>query len=144
MPHQRRDQLLQEQPQQRPANDGQVEIVNLEQPIQLHGRPALHELASAEDNEVVEAQRDGRLAHGGHGRLAGREAELLGLVAEEGLVGLGEEGPEFQTEGAVEGRGPDLEPVRGRHGSGGWRWVGEVEGEEGEGFAVRDQADRVA
>lgn len=67
--------------------------MDLEQPVQLHRRPVLHELPPAEDDGVVQAERHGRLLHCGHGRLARREAELLGFVPHDCLVAAGEERP---------------------------------------------------
>lgn len=102
IPRDCRDQLLQEQHQQHPTNQREVEVMDLEQAVQLQRLPLLHQLPPAEDDDVVGDEGGGRLGHAGHGRLAGDEVELLGLVAAEGGEGFGEDGPEGDAEGAVE------------------------------------------
>lgn len=93
VPRQRRDQLLQEQRQQGAANRRQIEVMNLEQSIQLHSFPILHELSPAEDDDVVGHQGHRRLGDGGERRLTGYEPPLLGFDAAHELEGLGEDGP---------------------------------------------------
>lgn len=114
-PHQRRDELLQEQGQQSSADHCQVKVVNLEQAIQLQWLPLSHNLTSAEDDDVVKHQRRRGLGDGGHGRAAGHEAELLWLVASDFGEGLAEDGPEFDAEWAVQGGRAHFEPGRGGH-----------------------------
>ena len=53
VPRDGRYQLLQKKEQEYPAYCGQVEVMDLEQAIELHRLPALHELPSAEDDQIV-------------------------------------------------------------------------------------------
>ena len=87
------DQLLGKERQENAADDGQVEIVNLEQPIQLHRRSIAHQLASTKDYDVVGYQDDGSLWECRHWRLALDEAKVLRLVAFGGFERFLEEGP---------------------------------------------------
>ena len=88
--------------------------MDLEQAIELHRLPSLHQFPSTENDEVVRNERDGRLLHCRHGRLAGHEAEVICWVSAHQLEGLVEDGPEGDAEGPVEaGRSVD-EPDRFR------------------------------
>ncbi len=88
-----RDQLLGKERQENAADDGQVEIVNLEQPIQLQRRSIAHQLASTKNYDVVGYQDDGCLWECRHWRDAFDEAKVLRLVAFGGFEGLLEDGP---------------------------------------------------
>jgi len=110
LPHQRRQQLLHKQRQQSSRNDRQVEIVDLEQPVQLQRLPVAHHLASTQDDDVVRDERSESLVRARHGRGARREAEFLGLVASDFGKGGAEDGPEFEAEGALQGGKADFEP----------------------------------
>lgn len=74
------DELLEEQRQERAADDGQVEVVDLEEAVEGKGGPVAHHLAPAEDDNVVGDQDRGGLLERGHGGRVGREAEIGGRV----------------------------------------------------------------
>lgn len=109
-PRQRRDQLLQEQQQQHAADDREVEVVHLEQSIQFQRFPALHDLPPSEDDEIVADERNGGLLQCAHRCGTGLEAEVFGRIALDLLESGGEDGPEVDAEGAVEGWGSIFEP----------------------------------
>jgi hypothetical protein len=87
------NQLLQEQNKQRAANECQVQVVHLEQPIELQGRSATHNLSAAEDDYVVGDEDNSRGGESGKGRYTLFEAEVLRLVAFDGLKGPLEDWP---------------------------------------------------
>lgn len=87
------EKLLNEESQEDSADGGQVEVVNQEKRAQLEGLAVAHELATAEDDGVVDDDEDAGLLESGHGRLAGDEFEVFGRVADDGLKGLAEDGP---------------------------------------------------
>lgn len=89
--------------------------MDLERAVQAESCAAPHELAAAQNDDVVYDKRNGRLLVRRHDRLAGRELELLGRVAKHLLPRGGEDGPEGDAEGTVEGRKTDLEVLKGRH-----------------------------
>lgn len=107
---QRRDELLEVEGEQATADDGQVEVVDFEQPVELQRRALFHNLPTTEDDDVVRGQGHGRLEHRRHGRAARDEAELLGLVSHDLFKGMGEDGPQLDTERPVEGGHTVLEP----------------------------------
>ncbi|RDW76874.1 uncharacterized protein DSM5745_06866 [Aspergillus mulundensis] len=77
----RRQDLLEEQRKQGAADEGENEVVDNKWRLQLECRLALHELAAAEDHDVVCCQGDqGALqrCHGGDARL---EVEFRGRLA---------------------------------------------------------------
>lgn len=53
VPRQSGNQLLKEQGQQDAADDGQVEVVDLEQAVELQRFATLHEFSSTKDDNVV-------------------------------------------------------------------------------------------
>lgn len=111
--------LLNEEGQKTTTDDGKVQVVDLERAVQAESCAAPHELAAAQNEDVVYDKRNGRLLVRRHDRLAGSELELLGRVAEHLLPCGGEDGPEGDAEGTVEGRKTDLEVLEGRHAGGG-------------------------
>lgn len=114
------EKLLNEESQQTTADDGQVQVVDLERTVQAECRAAPHELAATQNDDVVCNERNGRLFVGGHERLARREAEILSGIAKHLLPCGGEDGPEGDAEGTVESRNTDLEVLEGRHDCGCW------------------------
>lgn len=113
--------LLNEERQKATTDDGKVQVVDLERAVQAESCAAPHELAAAQNDDVVYDKRNGRLLVRRHDRLAGRELELLGRVAKHLLPRGGEDGPEGDAEGTVESRKTDLEVLEGRHVGCGWR-----------------------
>ena len=113
---QRRDQLLQEQRQQHPTNHREVEVMNLEQPIQLERFPIAHQLPPAKDNRIVRQQRRRRLRERAHRCAAGLEAPVLSRVALDQGEGIAEYRPEGHAEGTIDGGSAVDEPGRGLRG----------------------------
>lgn len=64
-----------------------------EERLQLEGLAIAHQLATAEDDGVVDDDEDARLLERRHWCLAGHEAEILCWVSHDGLEGLAEDGP---------------------------------------------------
>ena len=110
VPRDRGDELLGEEGQQDTADGREVEVVHLEEEVELERLASAHQLATAKDDDVVCDERGGARLEGGEGRLAGDEAEVLGLVADDGLEGLFEDGPQGKAEGTVKRGRADLEP----------------------------------
>lgn len=110
VPDQGGQKLLNEESQKTTADDGEVQVVDLERAVQLEGGAAPHELATTQNDSVVRNEREDSLFVRRHERLAGDETELLGRVAKHLLPRGGEDGPESDTEGTVKGGNPDLEP----------------------------------
>lgn len=107
----RGDQLLSEERQKDAADSGKVEVVDLEQEVELEWLAATHQFTTAEDDDVV-CDEEGRAGlEGREGCFAGHEAEILGLVANDGLESLLEDRPERDTEGAVQRRDAHLKPI---------------------------------
>ena len=118
VPDQGGEKLLNEESQKTTADDGQVQVVDLEWTVQAESRTAPHELTTAEDDDVVYNERNNRLFVCRHKSVAGHEAELLGRVAKHLLPCGGENGPEGDAEGTIESRKTDLEAGEGRHAGG--------------------------
>lgn len=101
------DQLLGEEGQQYATYRSEVEVVDHKGSIELERRAVAHQLAAAENyNVVCEDQRSG-LLHGRHGSDMGLEVEVLRVVSLDGREGLVEDGPEVDAEGAVDRRALD-------------------------------------
>lgn len=95
------DELLSEERQEYAADGSKVKVVDLEQEVELEGLTPAHQLATAKDDNVV-CDEEGRAALEGRERsLALHEAEILGLVASDGLECLLEDRPQLDAEGAV-------------------------------------------
>ena len=118
VPDERREQLLNEESQKTTADDGQVQVVDLERTVQAEGCAVPHDLAAAQNDDVVCNERNDRLFVCRHESAAGRELELLSRVAKHLLPCGGENGPECDAEGTVESRDTDLEVLEGRHAGG--------------------------
>lgn len=108
-------ELLDEQNQEKTADDGQVEVVNLEEEVELERLATTHELSATKDDDVVGNEHGGRLLEGGHGGLSRDEAEVLGLVALDRGEGLLEDGPQLETEGTVKSGRAVANPFGGGH-----------------------------
>ena len=93
VPDERREQLLNEESQKTTADDGQVQVVDLERTVQAEGRAAPHELTTTQNDDVVCNERKDRLFVCGHQDLALLELELLGRVAKHLLPCGGKNGP---------------------------------------------------
>lgn len=109
------DQLLNEQDQQDSAHGGQKEVVNHKQGVKLERRQLLHDLATAEDDNVVGDKHNCSLLQGGQRGDTLGEAELAGGIPHDLLVGLFEEGPQVHTEGSIDGGDRDMFEDFGRH-----------------------------
>lgn len=108
----RGDQLLSEECQKYAADGGKVEVVDLEQEVELEWLTSSHQLATTEDDDVVcDEEGRARLERRERG-FALHEAEVLRLVANDGLESLLEDGPQRDTEGAVQRRNADLKPIQ--------------------------------
>lgn len=93
LPRNRGDQLLGEEKQQGPADGGEVKVVHLEEKVELERLTVAHELPTAEDDSVVDHQRDNADLECRKGCLSLHEAEVLRLVAGNGFKALFEDWP---------------------------------------------------
>lgn len=93
LPDNRGDDLLGEKQQQCAANGGEVKVVHLEKKAELEGLAIAHKLPAAENYNVVHKKRDNTRLQGRERCDALLEAEVLGLVARNGLKDLFENGP---------------------------------------------------
>lgn len=87
------EELLSEKGQEGGADEGEVEIVDEEERLELEGLTASHQLSSTEDYNVVYKDKDGSLLQGRHGSLSSDELEVVSWVARNELEGLAENGP---------------------------------------------------
>lgn len=122
VPDQGGEKLLNEESQKTTADDGEVQVVDLERTVQAEGRAAPHELTTTQNDDVVCDERNDRLFVCRHEDFSLLELELLGWVAKHLLPCGGENGPEGDAKGTVESRKTDLEAGEGRH-VGGRVWV---------------------
>ena len=118
VPDQSGEKLLNEESQKTTADDGQVQVVDLERTVQAEGRAAPHEFTTTQNDDVVCNERHDRLFVRRHDGVAGHELELLGRVAKHLLPRGGEDGPEGDAKWTVESRHTDLEVGEGRHAGG--------------------------
>jgi hypothetical protein len=88
LPGNRGDQLFREQGEEGAADGREVKVVHLEQKVELKRLSAAHKLAPAEDCDVVYDERNDANFERGERRLSLYEAEVLGLVASNGLEAL--------------------------------------------------------
>ena len=88
-----RQQLFDEKSQQSTTDDGQVEIVDHEQCIQLERGAALHDLSASENDNIVGDEHDRSLLDGGHGGHTSGELELARRVSHHIFKTLVEDGP---------------------------------------------------
>jgi hypothetical protein len=88
LPGNYRNQLFREQGEEGAADGGEVKVVHLEQKVELERLPIAHKLAPAKDCNVVYDERSDADFEGGERRLSLDEAEVLGLVACNGLEAL--------------------------------------------------------
>lgn len=113
-----REKLLNEESQEDTADGGQVEVVDEEQSLELVGLTVAHELATTEDDGVVDDDEDRGGLEGRHGGLERHKLEVVGRVAHDGGPCLVEDGPQVDAEGPVDGRQRELLVKgcgRGRH-----------------------------
>ena len=88
-----RQQLLDEKSQQSTADNGQVEVVDHEQGVELERGTALHDLSASEDNDIVGDEHDRSLLDGGHGGHTTSELEFIRRISYHILKSLVEDGP---------------------------------------------------
>ena len=88
-----RQQLFDEKSQQSTADNGQVEVVDHEQGVELERGTALHDLSASEDNNIVGDEHDRSLLDGGHGGHTASELELTRRISHHILKSLVEDGP---------------------------------------------------
>ena len=99
-----RQKLLNEEHQENTTDEGQDEVVDHEQGVQLESGQLLHDLTTTEDEHVVGNEHHGGLLQGGQRGHVLREGELAGRVAHDLLEAHIEQRPQVHTERAVEGR----------------------------------------
>lgn len=115
MSHEGGQELLNEQNQENATDEGQNEVVDHEQSVELERRQLLHDFATTEDDNVVcDKHHGGLLQCGQRGHILG-ELELASRVAHDLLVGLVKEGPQVHTKRPIEGRGGHMLKDFGRH-----------------------------
>lgn len=86
-------QLFNEESQQRATDQGEVEVVDHEKGVQLQGSAFLHDLAAAEDDDIVGDEKDGGMLEGRQRRHTLNELEFASGIAHDLLKGLVEDGP---------------------------------------------------
>lgn len=87
------NELLNEENQKDAADGGQVEVVNEEERLELERLTVAHQLATTENDHVVDDNESGGRLEGRHGRLERNELKLLGRISDDCLPGLAEDGP---------------------------------------------------
>lgn len=97
-----RQKLLNVQGQKNTTDNGQVQVVDEEERLELEGLTVAHELAASKNDDVVDDDEDGRGLECRHGRLEGDELELAGGISHHSRPCLVEDGPEMDSKGAVE------------------------------------------
>jgi hypothetical protein len=110
LPRENGDQLLREERKESPADGREVKVVHLEQEVELEWLAVAHQLPSAKDDNVVCKKCDGACLERRERGLAGDEAEVLRLVANNWLESCLEDGPQLEAEGAVERRDAIVDP----------------------------------
>lgn len=93
MAHDRGQELLDEQSQENGADDGQEQVVDHEQGVELECGELLHDLPATEDHSVVGDQNGRGLLEGGQRGDTLHELELAGGIAHDLLIGLVEQRP---------------------------------------------------
>lgn len=109
------EELLDEQGQQDGADDGQEQVVDHEEGVELESGDVLHDLAAPEDDDVVGDQDSRGLLKGGQRGHALDELELAGGVTHDLLASLVEQWPQVDAKGSVEGREGHILKELGRH-----------------------------
>lgn len=87
------EELLNEESQEDTADEGQIEVVDQEEALELEGLAVAHQFPTAKDDEVVEDDKDACLLEGGHGSNSGLEPEVIGRVSHDASEDLVEYGP---------------------------------------------------
>ena len=85
--------LLNEESQEDTANGGEVEVVDQEERPQLEWLAVAHELATPENNGIVDDDENASLLDRRHRCTTCLEAKVLGGIANDGLESLAEDGP---------------------------------------------------
>lgn len=100
------DQLLDGQQQKCQGGNGQAQVVDLEQEVQLERRhvQGVEHKAAAEDHQVVHSNDSDRLPPVRQKRLIVDELELLGRITHHLLESGGEEWPQMEAKGALDCR----------------------------------------
>lgn len=96
------NKLLNEENQEDTRDSREVEVVDEEEGLELEGLTVAHQLATTEDDGVVDDNEDRGRLESRHGRLKGDELEVLGRVADDHLPALAEDGPQVDAKGAVD------------------------------------------
>lgn len=97
------NEVLDEQDQESAGGDGQQEVVENEQGLELEGLLALHDLATAKDDDKVGDSPHGNLVLGREWGDALLEDEGVDALAGDELVALGKVGVELDAEGLIKG-----------------------------------------
>lgn len=98
------DQVLDEEDQESARGDGQQEVVENEQGLELEGLLALHDLATAKDDDKVGDGPHGDLVLGREWGDTLLEDEGVDALAGDELVALGKVGVELDAEGLIKGK----------------------------------------
>lgn len=88
-----RDQLLEEEYQESARNDGQDEVVDLEDEVELESWTVPHQFATTEDDDVVRYQHGSACIVSRQSGLAWDKSKVLWLVALDGFETLFEDWP---------------------------------------------------
>lgn len=87
------EQLLDEQHQENGADDGQEQVVDHEQGVELERGEVLHDLTATENNDVVGHEKGRGLLEGGQRGYTLHEVELACGVSHDLLISLIKDGP---------------------------------------------------
>lgn len=85
--------LFDEEGKKNARDEGKVEIVNHEGTVEHKGLTILHQFTTAEDDDIVCDEANGRLFQGRHGGGPRYEEKIVGGVANDALESLVEDWP---------------------------------------------------
>lgn len=96
-----RDELLQEEHKKSTRDESEVEVVDEEERLELEGLTVAHQLATTEDDGIVDDDENGSRLEGRHGRLERNELEFIDGVADDSSPCLVEDGPQVDAKRAI-------------------------------------------
>lgn len=97
-----RDELLKEEHKESTRDEGEVEVVDKEERLELEGLAVAHQLATTKDDGIVDDDEDGCRLEGRHGRLERNELEFIDGVADDSGPCLVEDRPQVDAERAID------------------------------------------
>lgn len=95
--------LLNEESQESTADQGQVEVVDEEETLELEGLTIAHPFATTKDDGIVDDDKDRCRLESGHGGLERHKLEVIGGVADNSSESLVKDGPQVNAKRPVDG-----------------------------------------